>query len=144
LICQIIFLRQTVHIKQVGDPLKSTKFWLGFFAIILLCSVLAAIWISWQLPDGTIANVYQAGVCIYSIDLSQVEEPYSISVSGEIENTITVEQGRICVSSATCPDQVCVHQGWISDRVIPVVCLPNALVIQIENTPGMDIDGLSR
>ena len=40
--------------------------------------------------------------------------------------------GRIRVESADCPDQVCVDQGWISDGTVPVVCLPNRLVIQIE------------
>ena len=47
-------------------------------------------------------------------------------------NTITAQPGRIRVESADCPDQVCVDQGWISDGTVPVVCLPNRLVIQIE------------
>ena len=46
-------------------------------------------------------------------------------------NTILVEQGRIRVIEANCPDQVCVDQGWISNGTVPIVCLPHKLMIQI-------------
>ena len=46
-------------------------------------------------------------------------------------NTVQVEPGRIRVSAADCPDQVCVHQGWISTGVVPIVCLPHQIVIEI-------------
>jgi len=36
------------------------------------------------------------------------------------------------VAQADCPDQVCVHQGWIADGRVPIVCLPNQLIVQIE------------
>ena len=42
-----------------------------------------------------------------------------------------MEQGRIRVSQADCPDQVCVDQGWIADGTVPIVCLPHKLVIEI-------------
>lgn len=124
--------------------MKSTKFWIGLFAALLVLSAAAAIIISYQTANGVIANIYQDGECIYTIDLSRVSDAYTLRVSGDVENTITVERGRICVSSATCPDQVCVHQGWISNSVVPVVCLPNRLVIRIEDTPGTGIDAVGR
>ena len=34
-------------------------------------------------------------------------------------------------SEAGCPDQVCVHQGFIADGTVPIVCLPNKLIIEI-------------
>ena len=42
-----------------------------------------------------------------------------------------MEPGRIRVSAADCPDQVCVEQGYISDGTVPIVCLPHGLVIEI-------------
>ena len=67
------------------------------------------------------------------IDLSRVEAPYTMTIDGPggFSNTITVEKGRICVSKAGCPDQICVHQGYISDGTTPIVCLPNKLIIEI-------------
>ncbi|MBQ8509428.1 MAG: NusG domain II-containing protein [Clostridia bacterium] len=48
-----------------------------------------------------------------------------------------MESGRIRVSAADYPDQVCVHQGWQSTGAMPIVCLPNKLVIQlVQPTPG--------
>ena len=56
------------------------------------------------------------------------------------ENVISVEPGRIRISDANCPDHVCVDTGWISDGVIPIVCLPHQLVIRIEGGGNSDID----
>ena len=64
--------------------------------------------------------------------LDEVEESYSFVVEDEEgSNTILVEPGRIRVSEADCPDQVCVNQGFISDGTVPVVCLPHKLMIEI-------------
>ena len=35
------------------------------------------------------------------------------------------------MESASCPDGLCVHQGAISDGLLPIVCLPNKVQIQI-------------
>lgn len=123
--------------------MKSTKFWVVALSTVLVVSAAAAAIIVYRSPGGTTANIYQNGECIHSIDLSDVVKAYTIEVSGSVSNTISVEHGRICVSYATCPDQVCVHQGWISNSVTPVVCLPNGLVIQIENTPGDAVDAIA-
>ena len=55
---------------------------------------------------------------------------------GGAENVVEVEPGRIRIVSATCPDQVCVRQGWISDSTVPVVCLPNQVIVEIVGGEG--------
>ena len=55
-------------------------------------------------------------------------------------NLIEVERGRIRVAEADCPDQVCVRQGWISNSVVPIACLPHKLVVQLESASG-GVDG---
>lgn len=124
--------------------MKQTRFWVILTAALLLVSVLASLPLL-RRTQGTVAKIYLDGQCIRSIDLSQVDSPSEFTVEGPAgTNTIRVEPGRICVSQAGCPDQVCVHQGWISDGVVPVVCLPNRLVIQIEEQQaGAEIDGVS-
>ena len=82
--------------------------------------------------EGLELTVYLDGELVRTIDLSQVEEGYTFSVDSSAgTNTIQVEPGRIRVSRADCPDQVCVGQGWISTSAAPIVCLPHRLVIQI-------------
>ena len=79
------------------------------------------------------ARISLDGEVYEEIDLNAVAMPYDIRIETELGyNIVHVEHGAISVSEADCPDQVCVDQGWISDGTVPVVCLPNRLVIQIE------------
>lgn len=113
-----------------------TRTWVIGIALILLLSVCTVLWMRQE--NGTTdmtAEISLDGECIETIDLSAVTVPYSFTVEGENgKNIISVEPGRICVREADCPDQVCVHQGWQSDGAVPIVCLPNKLVIQLVPT----------
>ena len=82
---------------------------------------------------GVVARITLDGELVEEIDLSAVTDPYTFTLEGPggFTNTIEVEHGRIRVLEAGCPDQVCVNQGYISDGTVPIVCLPNRLVIEI-------------
>lgn len=67
------------------------------------------------------------GNVLYTFDLSR-------------SNTIQIQDGKICVQAAECPDQTCVHMGYLSDSGLPIVCLPNRLVIQFSNA---ELDGIA-
>lgn len=84
-----------------------------------------------QKVDGKVADIYQSGVLVRSVSLDQ-DTVFTIESSNGGYNTIQVKDGAISVIEASCPDQICVHQGAISDGTAPVVCLPNQLVIQIK------------
>lgn len=123
-----------------------TRTWVLIVAALLILSVLLSLWVVRRKAPGTVANVYQDGTCIRSVDLAQVTEPYEFTVSGEWgENVIRVEPGRICVQSADCPDRICVDAGWLSDSAQPIVCLPHKLVIRLEAQAKSDRpDAVSR
>ncbi len=95
-------------------------------------------------PGGSVAVVKQDGVVLQEIDLDKLEEPMMFTVKGDngILNTVVAEHGRIRVKDATCPDQICVHQGWISQPGKPIVCLPNKLIIEIRGEGG-ELDAVS-
>ncbi|MBS7218849.1 MAG: NusG domain II-containing protein [Oscillospiraceae bacterium] len=100
--------------------------------VVLLCA--GVIW--WQhssTGNGVLARVYQRGELVEEIRLDQVQQPYSFLITGEkgAENVVEVAPGQIRIVSASCPDQVCVRQGWISDSTVPVVCLPNQVIVEI-------------
>ncbi len=119
--------------------------WVLLFALLLAVFAGVAVFLQ-RKPAGRIANIYQDGVCIRSIDLSAVTEEYSFAVTDAEghENLVEVEPGRICIREANCPDQVCVRTGWISDGAKPIVCLPARLTIQLEETSESqpEIDGV--
>ena len=119
--------------------MRSNRFWLILLAAVL-CAAAVGSYFVLRGSEGTTARIYSDGELVETIELSLVTEEYSFTVTGPEggTNTVTVEPGRICVSDADCPDRVCVHQGWISNGTVPVVCLPNRLVIEISGTGSVD------
>lgn len=126
--------------------MKSTKFWIILIAIFAIAAA-AGVYVVYSTTPGTVARVYSGGELVREIDLSRVTEPYSFTVesSNGGENTVSVEPGRIRVSSADCPDKVCVNQGWVDSGAAPIVCLPNQLVIRLTDPEGTEniIDAVS-
>lgn len=102
--------------------------------LLLAAAVLSAgfLLLRQKQTSSPVARITRDGEVLEEIPLDEVEESYSFVVEDEAgSNTILVEPGRIRVSEADCPDQVCVNQGFISDGTVPVVCLPHKLMIEI-------------
>lgn len=80
------------------------------------------------------ADIYQSGELLETIRLDTVTDEYIFEVPGEggASNTVCVRPGSIAIISANCPDQICVHQGFISTSLLPITCLPNRLVIRVK------------
>ena len=68
-----------------------------------------------------------------TIRLDTVTGEYTFEITGDAgaTNTVCVRRGSIAIVSASCPDQICVHQGFISTSLLPITCLPNRLVIRV-------------
>ncbi len=49
------------------------------------------------------------------------------------ENVVVISGGKVSVTEASCKNQVCVKHGPISRSGESIVCLPNRLVVRIEN-----------
>lgn len=64
------------------------------------------------------------------------ETPLVFVIEGEngAYNEITIKEGKIGVTAASCPDHLCMRQGFIHTSLLPITCLPNKLVIQVRNT----------
>lgn len=90
--------------------------------------------------SGFVAEIYQEGRLLFSIPLNQVTEMDSFVIEGKngCTNKIEVRPGSIGIVSADCPDKLCVRQGFITDSRLPVICLPNRLVIRLR--PVSDAD----
>lgn len=111
---------------------KTTRLILAGLLLAMAASAVFLL-LSGEEEGRPVARITVNGVIVNEIDLTDVDEPYSFTVDGPggFSNTIQVEPGRIRVSEAGCPDQVCVDQGYISDGTVPIVCLPNQLIIEI-------------
>ncbi len=132
--------------------IKSNKFWVIVIAAVLaLCLVAVGIWTWWRNSqpeeEGLIAVVRLDGRIVAAVDLNKVTENYTQTFSGESGNSNTVEfaPGQVRVHDATCPDQICVSQGW-ADRttLLPIACLPNSLIVEVAAAQDLGLDSISR
>ena len=114
---------------------------ISVLAILLLSSITVMAVRYLQTSDNKTAKIYQNGEIIREINLNTLTEPIEFEITDERghKNTVKAEKGRIRITSADCPDKVCVNQGWIENGVVPIVCLPNKVTIEITGADS-DID----
>lgn len=118
--------------------LRNRFFILLFGLFITLCS-LAFLWQKFYSPAARIAKITVDGAVYKTVDLSAVTNEYTIEIIDKAghRNVILVQPGQIQMQSADCPDQLCVKQGSISTGTYPIVCLPNKVIISLENEEDM-------
>lgn len=102
-------------------------------AVIFFLGIVGSVWVLLA-PHGTQVNIVQDGTVLYTFDLAKAEDQIlEIEFEGRI-NTVQIENGRIRMLKAECPDKTCVHMGWLSSGAMPIVCLPNHLSIEFANS----------
>lgn len=85
--------------------------------------------------DGEIANILPLDVDNLS-ELKKLDHQVTTQ-----KNTIKIKDGKVHMSFASCPDQVCVRQGEISQRGETIVCLPSHMSVTIISSD--ELDGLA-
>lgn len=118
------------------------KIVIGTIFLLLILSIASWAYIRTLKSEKSIANIYQNGVIIKSIDLSKDEKSYEFEIEGEngAKNTVKIENCGISITCSDCPDKICISTGEIKDGVVPIVCLPNKLLIKIVGRQKEDFD----
>ena len=111
--------------------MKNSHFWILAIAMTAVMCLVDMALIPIFFDTGVTAEVRQNGTLLHTLPLDE-DAQLTIDAPGGGTNTIFVKNGRICVSYATCPDQVCVNQGWVDTPETPIVCLPHGLVIELK------------
>ncbi len=64
----------------------------------------------------------------------------TVTVQGEQNIVLTLEiaDGRVRVSASACPDQVCVHSGWLSHNGQVAACVPAGVSVRVVGEPVVD------
>lgn len=137
-----------MHNKMKIKKEKKTVLILCVIIIVILCTALYAIIYSMDSQkSGRYARIYRNGRLLYTIDLNEVEETYTLDICGEDgqQNIIEVRNGEVGMVSASCPDQLCVKMGFIHTEAMPVTCLPNQVIVEVsEELPEEDVpDGVA-
>ena len=118
-----------------GKPLR---FWLLLIGLIALACVAGLVALSLHMVQIT-----QDGQVVGTYSLQQPRTLRYESQDGGY-NIVVIADGKVRVSEASCPDQVCVRTGPTDQTASPIACLPNRLVIQvIDNGTSSQLDGVS-
>ena len=110
-------------------------------ALIFIAAIAGSIFVLCS-PSKTIVNIKRDGEVLYSLDLSKEENRSFVIEYGDSSNTVEIKDGKIRVCAAECPDKTCVHTGWLKSSAMPIVCLPNHLIIEFADE-NSDIDALA-
>ena len=114
-----------------------SKIWILVIAIILAACLALSIFLLWPGAPAAYAQVWSQGKLLHTLPLS---EDRQITVETELgTNVITVRDGKIAVTEASCPDHYCMHRGFC-DNGLQIVCLPNKLEIRFSGE--QDVDGV--
>ena len=115
------------------------KFAKGDTTVIIIVAIVLIFGAVFYLPKllkipGSTALITNDGVVIKTIDLTIIESySYTIYDSNDVEKCcIEVNDGKIRFLSSTCPDQICVHAGWLEHEDEFAACLPNNVIITIK------------
>lgn len=55
-------------------------------------------------------------------------------------NVLEIRDGKADITEASCPDKICVDHRAVSQKNQTIVCLPNKVVVEIENGEESDVD----
>lgn len=63
---------------------------------------------------------------------------------GDVTNTLVIKGGLADMTSADCPDHLCVKKKAISKEGESIICLPNKVVVTVKSDMKSDIDSISK
>ena len=80
-------------------------------------------------------EILSDGKVLYTLNLDTDQQITVTTDRGS--NTVTIRDGQVAVTEASCPDHYCMHRGWC-DGGAEIVCLPNRLVIRFLGEQKID------
>lgn len=119
--------------------MKLKKFDYVIFAILALITIVSiAIPFIFSKDYSNSLVVIKANGAEYKTVPLSTNTSIPINIDGHY-NLIKVENGKVRIEDANCPDKLCVRSGSISRPGKPLVCLPHKITIEIEGIEK-DID----
>ena len=96
-----------------------------------------------EFPENCLFNKGKTGTYVKITSHQKEYGIYDISINKTInidnENIIQIRNSEVYMKSATCPDQICIKQGHISQSGASIICLPHELIVEIAGEEG-DLD----
>lgn len=113
-----------------------TKTWILLFAVILLICGGLSLFLLMPKEAATHAEIASQGSVIKTVDL-RIDQEFEVTTPSGGCNVVTVKDGKIAVTEASCPDHYCMQRGYCNSGT-QIVCLPNRLVIRFLGEQTID------
>ena len=113
-----------------------TRTWILIFALLLVVCLISGFYFLKPGDASTLAEITSRGQVVKTVDL-RIDQTFTVESGNGGFNVITVKDGAIGVSEATCPDHYCIRQGFCNSGR-DIVCLPNKLVISFVGEQEID------
>jgi hypothetical protein len=113
-----------------------TRTWIVIFALLLAVCIGASVALLMPGDASTYAEITSHGQVVKTVDL-RINQEFTISPADGQWNTIVVQDGKIGVSEASCPDHYCMKRGLCNSGT-EIVCLPNRMTIRFVGTQEVD------
>ena len=113
-----------------------TRSWTILLGGLLFLSLLGSFLTLRPRPEAARAQISSGGNVVKTVNLHENQQ-FTITAENGGENTVTVRDGKIAVTAATCPDHYCMKRGFCASGT-DIVCLPNKLVIHFIGAQGVD------
>lgn len=107
---------------------------------LVLLAVFGAGWLIQHLKhgaEGPVAVIQYGGEIIERLDLNKDTSLVVGDRDGDY-NIVRVQDGKVFVEEANCPDQICVYIGPISTEEEVIACLPHEMIIFIDENDEED------
>ena len=117
------------HIRAAKKILTKADIILILILLVLAVSLLSMIR---SKNENGIAYIYLHNELVKEIELT--DEQKTIIINQDI--TLEIQQRKIRVLHSNCHEQICVKQGWSAN--LPIVCVPNELLIVIKRTNSQE------
>ena len=127
-------------------------------AILVIIAVISLVLILHEnSSQGRTVNIISGGVLLRTYDMNVITDDIYITVvpaSGTEDayilegiqhpdssyNVIRISHDGVCVTDSDCPAKLCTHVGTMDSPGLPIACLPNRLMITIDDTEESDSD----
>ncbi len=112
-----------------------TKYWIIIIAALALVCTAASFFLLRPKAPAKSVEIFSDGVSLYNLNLDTDTTIEIVTEKGK--NIICIQDGKIAVIEADCPDKHCISRGFC-DSGAPIVCLPNRLVLQFSSESVYD------
>lgn len=111
-----------------------------FILISIVLIVVGSIFVLFKINEkknDLNALVYYEDDLVLTIDLNKSEQIYEVNGYNGIVY-ISAGDGRVKVEDEDSPLHLCSKQGYISKSYETIVCLPNKIVVKVDNISDID------